>query len=80
MAVSPTVWLTIDEQRLMVHEINDERVIHLSKNIAYYSAMIDAAEADPLDDPDDHQEVLTFLRESLQRNIEEYQQLVNDLL
>ena len=80
MSVPRILWLEIDEQRLLVHEINDERVIHLSKNIAYYSAMIDAAEADPLNDPEDQQEVIAFLRETLQRNIEEYQQLVNDVL
>jgi hypothetical protein len=70
----------IADQLQQVLRIDDPRVIREAKNIAFYSAIIDAAEDDPIEDAEDHADYLEFFNEHLTAHVEEYQKLVNELM
>lgn len=70
----------IEDQRKLVLELDDPKITHLAERIAYYSAMLDAAEADPMDEPELQEAMLAHFKDVLTKHIEEYQSLVNEQL
>lgn len=80
MAIERFVMKTIEDGRTQVLAIDDPAVILEAKNIAFYSAMIDAGEDDPVEDEDAHLEIINYLRFELKSHVETYQELTNELL
>ena len=80
MAVDEYTYKVLEEQRALVLALNDIPIIETAKDIAFYSAMLDAALDDPFDDEEDQEEILAYFKKNLQDLIETYQQLVNDKL
>ncbi len=80
MAVPQLVWNVVAEQLEKVMELDVPEINQLAKKIAYYDAMIDAAEDSPLDEAEDQAELMQFFKETRQVLIEGYQSLVNEHL
>lgn len=67
----------IDQQFDICMSFDDSEILEEAKAIAFYSAMIDAALDDPLDNAEEQSEMLDYLKKTMQDHIETYQQLVN---
>lgn len=80
MTLPQRVYATARQQEELVVALEDRRITDLAKRIAYYAAMIDAAEADPLDNPKEQQEILRHFRNVMNENVQTYQILVNEAL
>lgn len=80
MAIPQFVYNILEEQMTLVMNIDDPIIIEETKKIAFYAAMLDAALEDPMDDADDHAEMLEFLKKNITEHVETYQSLVNDKL
>lgn len=80
MAVDEYTYKVLEEQRALVLALNDIPIVETAKDIAFYSAMLDAALDDPFDDEEEQEEILAYFKKNLQELIETYQQLVNDKL
>lgn len=78
MALADYLLNTINQYEAQVLAIDNEEVTQLAKKIAYYSAMIDAALDDPLDDDALQEETLAYLRKVHTEHVESYQILVNE--
>jgi hypothetical protein len=80
MALDPYVFQTLEEQKALVLALDDSAVTESAKSVAFYSAMLDAAPEDPLDDPKEMEEMLTYLKKCLAEELDTYMSLVNDLM
>lgn len=80
MAVAKLVWDVLENQQKQVLLLNNPRLILEAKNIAFYAAMIDAAEDDPMSDPEEQIELLTHFRSKMYQHVQVYQDLVNNLM
>lgn len=80
MALSEFVYKTIEEQLEICLALDDVALTETAKKIAYYNAMIDAAQDDPFDDAEEQEEILDYFKSVLKELTETYQGLVNDLL
>lgn len=78
--LSDRIYQVLDQQLELVLAIDDDEVTETAKKIAYYCAMIDAANDDPFDNADEQNEMLEYLAKNLTELIEKYQELVNDKL
>lgn len=58
----------------------DSRVVEAAMNVAYYTAMLAAAEFDPLSDEDDQSDILEYLESKLYEEAEHYATLISELL
>ena len=70
----------VEEQRVKVSNIESVRKTEAAEDVAYYTAMIDAASHDPLDDPDEAAAMLIFLKKRQQESVDSYQSIVNEYL
>lgn len=70
----------IQEQRQMVVDLDDLEVTLLAKQIAFYAAMINAANDDPLDEPENHTAVMHVMTRVFNGLVEEYQKKINLLI
>lgn len=77
MALNEEIYQTLEEQRIIVLSFNDVPILEAAKQIAFYSAMIDAAIDDPMDIAEDQEEIIDYLGENLQEHVENYQRLIN---
>lgn len=64
----------------IVIAMDDPAIIKVALSLAYYTAMLDAAVNDPLDDPIEHAELVVRYNQLIQNKTEEFQALVNDML
>jgi len=64
----------------LVINMTDSRIIKTALELAYYTAMLDAANDDPLDSYDDQEELCDMFEEKIQTLTEKFQSLVNDKL
>lgn len=80
MAVDSYTYKVLEEQRALVLALNDIPIVETAKDIAFYSAMLDAALDDPFDGEEEQEEILAYFKKNLKELIETYQQLVNDKL
>lgn len=75
-----TILDTMQEQRQIVMNLDDLEITLLAKQIAFYAAMIDAANDDPLDDSYDHEMIMMVMERVFKGLVEEYQKKVNQLI
>lgn len=80
MYVDTYVYEVLQEQHDLVMALDDAPIIEAAKEIAFYSAMIDAALDDPMDDAKEQDEMLSYLKKLHTEHVEQYQQLVNERL
>lgn len=80
MAIHQSVLDVFKQQEDLVMALDNPEITEVAKRLAFYDAMIDAAEHDPLDDPEDHNEILQLMKTTRQELVETYQQLVNDAM
>lgn len=71
---------TVTEYEAVVVALKDPTVIETAMRLSYYTAMVDAATHDPLDEPDEQEQMLTIFQAKIQEETEKFQELVNDLL
>jgi hypothetical protein len=67
-----------DEYEEIVTSMDDSVIIKTALKLAYYMAMLDAALADPMDDPEDQNEALELYYKIAHAEIETFQKLVNE--
>ena len=70
----------MDEELQKVDAIPDSRVTHFATRVAFYAAMLDASEDDPIEDEDTHRAVWDYLTTQYREALDAYQSLVNDNL
>lgn len=70
----------VEEQHAKVRALAVQEITEVAEDIAYYSAMIDAAEDDPLNDREEHYAMLAYLKKEHKDLVEHYQSLVNSYL
>lgn len=80
MAIAPSVLKIVKNYEQTCVAIDDPKVNLASKHIAYYSAMINAAEDDPFEDIDEQAEMLEYLNYELKQHVEIYQNLINAIV
>lgn len=80
MAINKFVYEVLETQRQKVLDIQSNEITILAKDIAFYSAMIDAAIDDPLTPEADQDEMLAFLKDELNKLVNVYQIKVNSWL
>lgn len=83
MAIAYNVMKVFNDQKALVLALDDPAITELAKEIAFYSAMIDAALSDPDDDPEFQEfqeEFLQIFKTRQTELVETYQSLVNEQL
>jgi len=82
MALPEIIFRTVEFQLERVLEVGetDPELSTITQKLAYYNAMIEASEEDPLDDPDNQTEILEFLRTKREYYVEAYRNLINKVL
>lgn len=70
----------VEEQESIVLALENPKIDEAAKHVAYYHAMLDACLSEPLDDPEDQNAMLAYIRDNLAEHTDVYQQLVNDML
>lgn len=80
MTIPAIVLKTIKDYEQVCIAIDDPQINLAAKFVAYYSAMIDAAEDDPMEDVDEQAAILDYLKAEHKKHTENYQQLTNDKL
>ena len=69
-----------EREKVRVLENDLPEIAEMALDIAYYYAMLDAANDDPLDDEDEHTALTAYLLGRLKELIERYQSTVNAYL
>jgi hypothetical protein len=77
MSVSKLVLNTIKTQHAHVVDLEHQDVTYWAKSVAFYYAMLIAADEDPLDDPEDQAEIIEFFKKVLNNSSEHYMESVN---
>lgn len=70
----------IEDQHTLVTSLATPEIISVAHDLAFYYAMLDAAQDDPLDDEEEQTELVHYLMTQLKELVERYQTLVNDVL
>lgn len=74
------VFRVTEEQRILCVALNTPEIIEAAKNIAYYSALLDALHYDPLANFEHNQQLAEFYQTEIIEYVEKYQKLVNEEL
>lgn len=77
MSLSKLVMNTIKTQHDHVVNLEDQVVTLWAKRVAFYYAMLIAADEDPLDDQEDQAEIIELLKKLLNDCSERYMESVN---
>lgn len=80
MSRRKTLIAIIKEQHDATLSLDDPQVTVLAKQIAFYSAMISAAEADPMESLFDRTVTRLHLRYQLERAFDAYVDRINELM
>lgn len=80
MAISNFLRNVIQAQLTRVFLIDSPQVTEAAMNVAYYYAMIVAANNDPVANADDQKDILECLENELAQHTETYTQLINENL
>lgn len=80
MPIAQFVYDVVKQQEELVMTYESPEILEHAKKIAFYSAMLDAAIDDPLDAPDDQEEILEYFNNLLTELIESYQKLIHAVL
>jgi len=67
-------------QEALVMEMTDRLIISTALRLAYYTAMLDAANDDPLDSYDDQEEICNKFTAKIEELTWKFQDLVNEKL
>lgn len=78
MAIAPSVLKIVKDYEQTCIAIDDPQINLAAKFVAYYSAMINAAEDDPMEDAAEQAEMLEHLNHELKHHVEIYQQMINE--
>lgn len=69
-----------EEYHDFVVAMDDPSIVKTALSLAYYCAMLDAALADPMDDPADQEDCCARYFEKINTMTHQFQELVNDKL
>ena len=69
-----------NEQLEKVREIADSRVTFFAQSVAFYAAMLEAAEDDAIEDEEIHRATFNYLQAQYRYAMHSYMTLVNDSL
>lgn len=78
--VSAFVYKTINEQRDICISLTDPDLINAALELSFYTAMLDAARDDPMDNAAEQEELIEFFADQIQVLTGKYQELVNNLI
>ena len=80
MVLPADAYLTMLQYRDKVVDIDRPDIRDLAMNIAYWSAMRDAAVSEPMDETDDQAQALAFIDMWLVKDVETFQKLINEVV
>lgn len=67
-------------ERLKIRALEIPEIVDLAQDIAYYTAMIDAAEDDPIEDLQTHEAIMRYFKKQREASMDRYMSLINDNL
>ena len=70
----------MEEQRMLVMRGASSTTYQYAINAAYWQAMIEAAEDDPMDDPDVQAELIRYMKNSQARELQKFMEYVNSYM
>ncbi len=77
MAIASNLLKIVKDYEQTCIAINDPQINLAAKFVAYYSAMINASEEDPMEDDVEQAEMLEYLTGEHVKHVENYQRLIN---
>lgn len=80
MSLHPEVLKELKHQLVLVLALTSSEIQDAAGRVAYFSAMIDAADDDPFEDEEDQAEILAILHNELNTALSDYMSLVNDAM
>lgn len=78
MTLDPLVLKVLKEQLALVLALTSPEIREAAALVAFYTAMIDAALDDPMDDEEEQEAMLAFLRHEQDVALSTYMSLVNE--